>query len=67
MSFLIASQITLWIGLLTLGGNRFLHNAGTDNTFVGALAGNTSMTGNTSANAALALAASSGLPAISSR
>jgi hypothetical protein len=35
------------VGMLTLGGNRFLHNAGTDNTFVGALAGNTSMTGNT--------------------
>src|SRR5438874_1848875 len=27
------------VGLLTLGGNRFLHNAGTSNTFVGALAG----------------------------
>jgi hypothetical protein len=43
------------VGLLTLGGNRFLHNAGTNNTFLGALAGAFSMPG--SANTAVGAAA----------
>jgi len=33
------------VGVLTIGGTRFLHSFGTDNTFVGANAGNTILTG----------------------
>ena len=33
------------VGVITLGGNSFVHNFGTYNTFLGALAGNLSMTG----------------------
>jgi hypothetical protein len=33
------------LGVITLGGTRFLHNFGTDNTFLGAGAGNMTMTG----------------------
>jgi hypothetical protein len=33
-------------GVITVGGNRFLHTFGTNNTFVGNLAGNTNLTGN---------------------
>ncbi len=33
------------VGVLTLGGTPFLHNFGTENTFVGASAGNMTMTG----------------------
>jgi len=33
-------------GVVSLGGTRFLHNFGTNNAFLGAGAGNTSMTGN---------------------
>jgi len=32
-------------GVIEYGGNRFVHNAGTDNTFVGSLAGNLGTTG----------------------
>jgi hypothetical protein len=32
-------------GLITLGGNRFAHNFGTQNTFIGTNAGNLTMTG----------------------
>lgn len=35
-------------GVIEYGGNRFVHNAGTDNTFVGSLAGNLGTTGNSS-------------------
>lgn len=35
-------------GVIHLGGNRFVHNKGTDNTFVGSLAGNLGTTGNSS-------------------
>ena len=33
------------MGVITLGGTLFLHSFGTDNTFVGASAGNITMTG----------------------
>jgi Chaperone of endosialidase len=33
-------------GVITVGGNRFLHTFGTNNTFAGNLAGNTTLTGN---------------------
>jgi hypothetical protein len=33
------------VGVITLGGTRFLHNFGTDNTFLGVGAGNMTMTG----------------------
>ncbi len=35
-------------GVINYGGNRFIHNAGTDNTFVGSLAGNLGTTSNSS-------------------
>ena len=35
-------------GVIEYGGNRFVHNKGTDNTFVGSLAGSLSTTGNSS-------------------
>jgi hypothetical protein len=33
------------VGIITLGGSRFVHNFGTNNTFLGANAGNLTMTG----------------------
>ena len=33
-------------GMYSLGGNRFMHNYGTDNTFLGEYSGNLTMTGN---------------------
>ncbi|MFI5113160.1 MAG: tail fiber domain-containing protein, partial [Terriglobales bacterium] len=47
------------VGVITLGGTPFLHNFGTNNTFVGASAGNLTMTGpgNNTAVGATALTA----------
>jgi hypothetical protein len=41
----LPNTISASTGMITLGGSPFLHNFGTQNTFVGASAGNTSTTG----------------------
>jgi hypothetical protein len=41
----LPSTASASVGVLTTGGKPFLHNFGTDNTFVGANAGNTTLTG----------------------
>ena len=44
-SLALPSTTSASVGVITLGGNRFLHNFGTNNTFLGAGAGNMAMTG----------------------
>jgi hypothetical protein len=43
--YLALPNTTPSTGALTMGGSRFLHNFGNQNTFLGASAGNTNMTG----------------------
>ena len=46
------------VGVITVGGNRFAHNFGTNNTFIGTNAGNTTMSGGSNTgNGASALSA----------
>jgi hypothetical protein len=42
------------VGVVTMGGSRFLHNFGSQNTFLGVLAGNTTLTGNTNTGVGVA-------------
>src|SRR5215471_5718103 len=46
LSLALPNTTSPTVGVLTLGGTPFLHNFGTNNTFVGASAGNLTMTGN---------------------
>jgi hypothetical protein len=55
-SLALPSTSSASVGVITLGGNRFLHNFGTNNTFLGAGAGNMAMTG-TGANTAVGVSA----------